>query len=305
MPDQEYIDRTNELEAQEIEAAKRQQEKARIAAVEEAKEIANKARFQGGQVQAYDFIDKTVRMAKMATLKRIKDSQAYKEVEEAGGTWAGYCKLIGFSIRKVDEDLKNLETFGEEFLEASHRLGLGYRDLATIRALPDETRLQITDGKIVNLESASKKEIREAVEDLIIRHGQETKRLTTQLEEKEKKLKQAGVREEAQEEKIWDLKNKLEAAQTGLGRDEQQALKEISKLKKQITGVAAKLKATDPKLKAVVKAESMELLGYMEALARLTMLELGLELGDGTTPAEVAMAQAEFEQMHGDIGPAQ
>ena len=49
----------------------------------------------------------------------------------------------------------------------------------------------------------------------------------------------------------------------------------------------------------------MGLLGYMEHLARLTMLQLGLEMGDGTTPAEVAMAQAEFEGMHGEAGPAQ
>ena len=126
----------------------------------------------------------------MAALKRIKESKAYKAVEEAGGTWAGYCALLGFSAGKIDKDLLNLEVLGEEFVAASLRLGLGYRDLATIRALPDETRLQITDGKIVNLEKASKKEIREAVEDLIIRHGQETKRLTTELEGKTKLLKQ-------------------------------------------------------------------------------------------------------------------
>ena len=63
--------------------------------------------------------------------------------------------------------------------------------------------------------------------------------------------------------------------------------------------MAAKIRATHPDLKALIKAEAFQLLTYMESLARLTALELGLEMGDGTTPADVEIARAEHEQVHG------
>ena len=52
MPDQEYMDRVDELEAQETEAAIRQEEQARLTAGEEAQRLATEALLLGGQAQA-------------------------------------------------------------------------------------------------------------------------------------------------------------------------------------------------------------------------------------------------------------
>ena len=126
MADHKYIDKMNELEAQEIEAAKRQEEQRIARAEEEAEQLIEDAFLQGGQAQHSDFINVTTKITKLAALKRVKDSKAYKAIKKTGGTWAGYCNLLGFSAKKIDKDLLNLKKLGEEFLEASYRMGLGY-----------------------------------------------------------------------------------------------------------------------------------------------------------------------------------
>ena len=44
-----------------------------------------------------------------------------------------FCAACGFSPRKVYEALQNLNYFGEEFMETSQRLGLGYREMRKLR----------------------------------------------------------------------------------------------------------------------------------------------------------------------------
>ncbi|MBW2618504.1 MAG: hypothetical protein JRC92_06490, partial [Deltaproteobacteria bacterium] len=269
-----------EKKAIAAEAAKRNEEKElaaaekdRAVAEKEARRMALEITLLGGQAQAFDFQAHLSSLAGLVKLKQIKESLAYKDVGD--GTWAGFLKTLGFGRRKIDEDIKNLEAFGGRFLESAHRLGLGYRDLAKLRALPEEARLQITDGKVVNLDKAKRGEVRELVEDLIVRNQVEKKNLTERAEGAEKKLKKAKEKEAAAEEKIKKLAADLEEAKTGLGADHAEAVRRLAGYKKMVTGLCNILRATDPSLRAPVRAEALRLPAYMEDLARLTALELG------------------------------
>ena len=79
-----------------------------------------------GRVEAFNFTSQVATVATLINLQKIKESGIYKELPNCK-TWEDYCNSIGFSRRKIDEDLQNLNTFGENFLATGRQLGLGYR----------------------------------------------------------------------------------------------------------------------------------------------------------------------------------
>ncbi|MDG6255942.1 hypothetical protein P9J84_11045, partial [Glaesserella parasuis] len=90
-----------------------------------------------GMIKAFDFTRKLVTVTTLKSLQEIKESKRYKDLEltDQDGkmvtvtTFRDFCTTLGFSGEKIDQDLLNLNTFGEEFFETSQRLGLGYREM--------------------------------------------------------------------------------------------------------------------------------------------------------------------------------
>lgn len=93
-----------------------------------------------------------------------------------------FCTACGFSPRKVYEDLQNLNYFGEEFMETSQRLGLGYREMRKLRQLPEEARAEIVDADYSD--TTDKEELIEKIEDLTAQHAKEKEALQAQLKRK-------------------------------------------------------------------------------------------------------------------------
>ena len=282
---------------------KRLEEKKELQDVRTAQELANETLILGGEARAHVLYAQMGRAGFFVTMKKIKESEAYKNISECGGTWAGYCELLGFNASTVDKNLKSIEVFGEAYYRALLNHGLGYRDLATIKALPMGARAEIFEGDGERLKKMTKVEIREWVDELKARHQSEKSSLKTNLKAAEKKLSKAEAKAENQAKQIGQLEKDLKEAKTGLGENEEQALKTLSGLHNSITGVAAMLQATDTELKVQIRSQAMGFLAYMETLARLTMIELGYELGDGTTWGEVEAARADFEKFYGDGDP--
>ena len=85
-----------------------------------------------GMLKAFSFVEKLLTVGSLKILSEIKNSKKYKGlsyIDQDGKvltvrTWEEYCKACGFSVQKVDLDLQNLNTFGEEFMETSQKLGL-------------------------------------------------------------------------------------------------------------------------------------------------------------------------------------
>ena len=72
--------------------------------------------------------------------------------------------------------------FGEEFLETSQRLGLGYREMRKLRQLPEEARAEIVDADYSD--TTDKEELIEKIEDLTAQHAKEKEALQAQLKRK-------------------------------------------------------------------------------------------------------------------------
>lgn len=129
-----------------------------------------------GQVQMSRSIAKfadVVSLSKAGHIKKNKLYQALKGMSATApdgteiadvGNWAGFCQLVGSSVSKMDEDLRNLEYFGEQALAQLNSVGAGYRELRRLRKLPAEDREALL--QVDALESGDVEELRERIEQL-------------------------------------------------------------------------------------------------------------------------------------------
>ncbi|KOE31356.1 hypothetical protein [Aggregatibacter actinomycetemcomitans] len=142
-----------------------------------------------GMIKAFDFTQKLVTVTTLKAINEIKQSKQYKglDIYNPQGklvtvtTFRDFCEALGFSVEKIDQDLLNLNTLGESFLETSQRLGLGYRDLRKLRKLPEDARAEIVDAEFT--EGADKEELLEKIEELTAKHAHEKQVLEDQLKQ--------------------------------------------------------------------------------------------------------------------------
>lgn len=142
-----------------------------------------------GMIKAFDFTQKLVTVTTLKLLNQVKESKSYKGLtlsDKEGKlvtvtTWEDFCITLGFSREQIDENLRNLNTFGENFLETSQRLGLGYREMRKLRKLPEDARAEIVDAEFS--ETADKEELLEKIEELTAKHAQEKQILEGQLKQ--------------------------------------------------------------------------------------------------------------------------
>ena len=143
-----------------------------------------------GTLKAFNFVQKLLTVGSLKKLQEIKETKKYKGlsvVDDSGnlltvGNFADFCKACGLSDKKVYEDLQNLSYFGEEFMETSQRLGLGYREMRKLRQLPEEARAEIVDADYSD--TTDKEELIEKIEDLTAQHAKEKEALQAQLKRK-------------------------------------------------------------------------------------------------------------------------
>jgi len=144
-----------------------------------------------GQIQMADAIAKLTTVVGLTKLKEIKETKLYRAfsgksaVDREGnkipdvGTWDGFCRALGTSANKVDEDLLNLRVFGEEAMENLSRIGAGYRELRQFRRLPDDQKTALIEVA----KSGDKDSFLELAEDLIAKHAKEKETLSSQMAE--------------------------------------------------------------------------------------------------------------------------
>ncbi len=144
-----------------------------------------------GQIQMSRAISKFTDVVSLQKLKFIKENKSYralsgqKGIDRHGneiadvGTFDGFCRALGTSASKVDEDLTNLQIFGEEALAQLTQAGAGYRELRQYRKLPEDQK-----QALIEVAKAGDKEgFVELAEEIIARHAKEKEALATQAEE--------------------------------------------------------------------------------------------------------------------------
>ncbi|HPL64829.1 MAG TPA: hypothetical protein PK587_13785, partial [Syntrophales bacterium] len=151
-----------------------------------------------GQIRTSDMYEKFSRVSSFVWLKQVKDSEIYKVLPGAN-TWETFCNFVGLSRSSVDRDLKNLQTFGEEFLLKCEQLKVGYRNLRQLRYLVDDGKVAIDQDantitiadETIPIDEDHAEDLQAAIEKVI-----ESNAALTQQVEKLKKGADEVVKEE-------------------------------------------------------------------------------------------------------------
>ncbi|MEB3470133.1 hypothetical protein ROV31_06035 [Pasteurella multocida] len=173
-----------------------------------------------GMLKAFSFVEKLLTVSSLKVLSEIKNSKKYKGlsyIDQDGkvltiSSWEDYCTACGFSRQKIDLDLQNLAVLGEDFLETSQRLGLGYREMRKLRQLPEDARAEIIDADYS--EATDKEDLIEKIEDL-------TAKFTKEKTELEAKLKRKNDDYEAQSKVLANKNARIDELDTKLAKKEQ------------------------------------------------------------------------------------
>lgn len=175
-----------------------------------------------GQAQAFKAISKFADVVSLQKLAHIKETKLYKAlrgkraVDKDGdeiadvGTWEGFCRVLGLSRVKVDEDLINLSVFGEEALAQLTAVGAGYRELRKLRKLPEDERLLIA-------KAPDRESLVELIDDMAAKHAAEKSALQKQVDESkadyealDKNLARHKERADQAERDLDKLKHRVE-----------------------------------------------------------------------------------------------
>lgn len=241
-------------ERQEIKEKEREEREALIA---EASRLT-------GRVEAFNVTSKFLTVSTLITLNNIKENKIYKELKGCE-TWDKYCNSLGFSSKKIDEDLRNLNTFGEEFLLTGQQLGFGYRELRSLSKQVKSGSLEIKDesvvidGEVIPLDD--KDELRDALDTLLKSKYKEIEELKDEIKNKESII----------EDKEHDIK-RLQASNNTFFKDKEQAERELKYLKAEgsINGI---LLDDNPDFQAIKQCENESSI-LIERLIRLAEKDL-------------------------------
>ena len=161
-----------------------------------------------GQIDAFEFMNKLANVATLKLMAKAKETKLYigltYELESGElatiANWDEFCiHKLGSPRRTIDDRLVNLNAFGEEFFEASQKIGLGVKDLRKLRQLPEAQQLAVINSEEVDL--GDKTAVKELIEDLVIQHNNEKTELTKQVKEANHTVKAArDISSEKQQE---------------------------------------------------------------------------------------------------------
>lgn len=211
-----------------------------------------------GALKATNFIKKLVTVTEIKMLSDIKESKEYKglQVFDSEGkvvtvtTWEQFCKSLGHSREKVDQDILNLAAFGEEFLETSQRMGIGYRDLRKLRKIPEGDREVIINGEA--MQAGDKDSLIELIEDMSVKHSKVKSKLENQL-------KDLNAEAKAKDRVIADKQKTIDDKNTELNiKDEKLALRSHAPAFERAKDYATQMD--------VFKIDSLQLFGNISAL---------------------------------------
>lgn len=148
------------------------------------RDIANQVLGEAFALEAVSKFSLTVRTSRLAFIKENKLYRALKgrktpDGQDFSGTWEDFCGLLNRSVATVDEDIRNLKSFGEDALESMQRIGVGIRELREYRRLPENEK----DALIEAAKSGDKDTFVDLAETLISRHAKEKADLTNKVNE--------------------------------------------------------------------------------------------------------------------------
>lgn len=211
-----------------------------------------------GALKAFEFTQKLLTVSTIKMLAEIKESKQYKGLQlinQEGklltvSSWEDFCQGIGRSRQHVDLDILNLSAFGEDFLETSQRMGIGYRDLRKLRQIPDADREVIINGEA--MQAGDKDSLIELIEDMSVKHSKDKSKLENQV-------KDLNAEAKAKDRVIQQKQQTIDDKNTELNiKDEKLALRAHAPAYERAKDYAANMD--------VIKIDALSFFGQISAL---------------------------------------
>jgi len=203
--------RTTELELATLQAD-REFETAQVELQGEKERNIAEAYETAGMLKGLNFVKKVVTVAEIVRLDLVKKSKGYKGI----GTWDDYCKYVDLDRHSIDQQLKALNTFGEDFLVTISNFGLGYREMRRLRQLAGEGVIEPREGEIaiagevIPIDTDHTEVLRDAIDHILT----------------------SNARLAAEVEKLTKKKDSIVAAETkALKAEKEMAVNEYQRLK--------------------------------------------------------------------------
>jgi len=198
-----------------------------------------------GMVQGITLVQKLATVSTFKTLAQIKESKQYKGSKLlvdgkvlTVSTWDEYCEACGLSRQTVDENILNLSALGEQFLEYSQKIGLGYRELRKLRKLPEDQRTVVIEQ--IEIDAGDKEAIVSLIDDLAAKHAKEKEAKDKQIADLKGDLEAKAKLIAAKNEKIDELATKLHQQEINPPTPDEKA----ARLRAEVAKLADHCKAT-------------------------------------------------------------
>lgn len=193
-----------------------------------------------GQIKTADMFSKFANVSSLVWLQQVKETKIYKDLPNIG-TWEKFCNYIGLSRQKVDLDLQNLATFGEEFLLTVSSLSVSYRDLRKLRGAAKDGQLLIEDntveinGSRIPLDPDHSEDLQAEIEALIDAKDRTLAEREATLKAKDRVLEEKEKVIQKQEEVI--AKHEQTLKQRGFAPGEEEFLKDVETFSHNVQGL--------------------------------------------------------------------
>lgn len=177
------------------------------------RDLMNQLLGQAQMASAFGDFCRTIGVSKLAYVKENKLYRALRgkptpNGSEFSGTWAEFCELLGVSPDKADTDIANLRAFGEQALEAMSKMGIGYRDMAKFRRLPEDSRQALAELS----QTGDKGTVLELAEELLAKQEAEKAKVEAALAEAREDLEAKDTLAGERERRIEHLSKELRKA---------------------------------------------------------------------------------------------
>ena len=218
-----------------------------------------------GRVQAYKTMQLMSEFLTFKQIAQIIDSGDYKLIPGVTSI-DSYFEQLGIKGSTGYNNLKIARALEAEEVQLLERVGFTRRDLLNYSSLPEDARLEIREGKVINLESASKEEIKDLIEQVLIEQKQLKEDAEADTKAKDRVLKAKEDVISKQEKELAKLSR--EAKKHGYTPEEEAFLQRMNNSRIMIDGF---LLDFDPERNPLpedattrMKAAYMETIGYFK-----------------------------------------
>lgn len=184
-----------------------------------------------GRAQAFSSMKLIAEFLEWKHVSQVIESEDYKLIQGVTDV-DDYLEKLGFSRSAAFRNLKIARKLSPTEIQLLAGVGFTRKDLLGYASLPDEARMEIREGKVINIEKANREEIREVIEQILLENRQVKEEATKTAEAKDRVLGQKEEMINKQSKEIVQLESRLEgiAAEMNASPGEVAYCKKIEKL---------------------------------------------------------------------------